>query len=237
MLTVALAASQIPGVVVRRKPKSRPMNLFRKEIRAIARLPEHILIVLITAAFCLYLINGEALQVDAFRAVLGILSVLSLTAPMNLFGLDHPSGLDRYALMPVTGSHIIWTKNLAFFAIVAIERAPIFALAAWRLGLGESLYGVIDAVSMVLATAAWGNVVSVRHPSPPDSEPLILDQLLSFAAAVLPAAATIAILRASGPTAPISMLAMLAVSAGLYTVSLRFAGPYFTRNFEEIRTH
>ncbi len=73
------------------------MTLFRKEIRYVLSLPEHALILLFTLAFCIYLIGGEGLQADALRAVFGILSVLSVSFPMNAFGMEGGAGLDRYA--------------------------------------------------------------------------------------------------------------------------------------------
>ncbi len=164
-----ITASQIPIPLPRLQMRSRTMTLFRKEIRYILNLPEHALILLITLAFCIYLIGGEGLQTDALRAVFGILSVLSVSFPMNAFGLDGGAGLDRYALSPVTGSHIIGTKNLAFFSLVAIQRLPILAPGAlWRFGADEALWALVEAASLTLLVLAWGNIVSVRQLTGPD---------------------------------------------------------------------
>jgi hypothetical protein len=236
VITLALAASRIPLPELKLRPKSKQMSLLRKEVRYIAHSPEHAFIVLISLGFCAYLIGGEGIQVDAFRAVLGILSILSVTAPMNMFGLDGAAGLDRYGIFGLSGRSIIGAKNRAYLAVIAVQRAPIFALAAWRLGARETIYGIMEAASLALLTLAWGNVVSVRHPAPMDAEPLILDQLLAFVSSMLPAAATIGILRTNMELAPVSMSGMLAVCGVLYWLSLRFAGPYFTRNFDRIRS-
>ena len=61
----------------------------------VASLSEHALILLITLAFCIYLIGGEGLQADALRAVFGILSILSVSFPMSAFGLDGGGGFRR----------------------------------------------------------------------------------------------------------------------------------------------
>lgn len=235
LFIAAITASQIPIPLPRFQPRSRAMTLFRKEIRYVLALPEHALVLLITLAFCIYLIGGEGLQADALRAVFGILSILSINFPMNSFGLDGGAGLDRYALSPVSGAHIVRTKNLAFVTVVAAQRAPILILALWRFGPAETLWALVETASLTLMVLAWGNVVSVRHPMRLDMEPTVLDGLLGGAAALLPAAAAIVILRGSPSLIPLRMTGMLAASAALYFLSLRFAGPHFTRHFDRIR--
>jgi hypothetical protein len=229
-----IAASQIPIPIPRLQIRSKTMSLFRKEIRYVLGLPEHAIVLLITLAFCIYLIGGEGLQADALRAVLGILSMLSVGFPMNAFGLDGGPGLDRYALSPVSGSHIIGTKNLAFFSVVAVQRLPILALALWRFGAAEAMWALVETASLTLLVLAWGNIVSVRHPTGPDMEPTILDGLVSTATALLPCAAAIVILR-SGELVALRMTGMLTMCGLFYFGSLRFSGPHFTRHFDRVR--
>ncbi len=234
LLVAAITASQIPVSLPSLRPRSRKMTLFRKEIRYVLGLPEHALVLLISLAFCIYLIGGEGLQADALRAVFGILSVLSVSFPMNAFGLDGGQGLDRYGLSPLSGLRIMGTKNAAFGLVTAVQRAPVLLLALWRFGPAEALWGVLETASLTLLVLAWGNIVSVRHPSPPDVEPTVLDGLIGAAAALLPAAAAIGILR-TGESVGWRMAAMTAVCGLLYYGSLRFAGPYFTRQFDRMR--
>ena len=234
LIVASIAASQIPIPLPKLQPRSRQMTLFRKEMRYVLGLPEHLLVLLITLAFCIYLFGGEGLQVDALRAVFGGLSILSVSFPMNAFGLDGGAGLDRYALSPLTGSHIIRTKNAAFATVVAAQRAPILLLALWRFGPVEALAAVMETASLTLLVLAWGNIISVRHPTGPDTEPTLLDGLIGSAAALLPAAATIVILR-NGAWAETRMAAMLTLCALLYYGSLAFSGPYFTRRFDRVR--
>jgi hypothetical protein len=234
LIVSGIAASQIPIPLPRLQPRSREMTLLRKEIRYVLGLPEHALIILISLAFCIYLIGGEGLQADALRAVFGMLSVMSVSFPMNTFGLDGGPGLDRYALSPLSGSSIIRTKNAAFAIVVAAQRVPILALALWRFGVVETLWVLVEIASLALLVLTWGNIISVRHPTGPDQEPAVIDGLVGAAAALLPCAAAIVILR-GGVMAELQMAGMLAVCAGLYYGSLRFAGPYFTRNFDRVR--
>jgi hypothetical protein len=210
------------------------MTLFRKEVRYVLGLPEHALVLLITLAFCIYLIGGEGLQADALRAVFGILSMIGATSAMNAFGLEGGAGMDRYGLSPLSGAQIIRTKNLAFLSVIAAQRVPIIALAVWRFGAGEALAAVAEIASLALLLLAWGNVVSVRHPTGPDTEPSVLDGLIGTAAALLPAAAAIGILR-GGVNVGVEMGGMLAVCGLLYFGSLRFAGPHFSKNFDRMR--
>lgn len=230
----AIAASQIPIPSPRLQPRTRNMTLFRKEVRYVLSNPEHGLILLITLAFCIYLIGGEGLQADALRAVFGILSMIGATSAMNAFGLDGGAGLDRYALSPLSGANIIRTKNAAFLSVVAAQRVPIIALALWRFGAFEALGAVAETASLALLVLAWGNVVSVRNPTGPDTEPSVIDGLIGTAAALLPAAGAIVILR-GGVEVGFRMAGMTALCLAFYYVSLRFAGPHFSRNFDRMR--
>jgi hypothetical protein len=235
LIASAITASQIPIPVPRIQIRSRTMTLLRKEVRYVLSLPEHALILLITLAFCIYLAGGEGLQADALRAVFGILSFLSISFPMNSFGLDGGNGLDRYALSPVTGTQIVRTKNIAFLVVTAAQRAPILVLALWRFGPAEALWAFFETASLALLVLAWGNVVSVRNPAGPDREPTLIEGFIGAAAALVPAAATIIFLRGQASLIPIRMTGLLAATAILFYFSLRFAGPYFTRNFDRIR--
>jgi hypothetical protein len=230
----ATAASQIPIPLPKLQPRTRNMTLFRKEVRYILSFSEQALILVITLAFCIYLIGGEGLQADALRAIFGILSMIGTPSAMNAFGLDGGAGLDRYALSPLSGSDIIRTKNAAFLTVLAAQRIPILALALWRFGPVEALAGVAETASLALMVLAAGNVFSVRNPTGPNTEPAVIEGLIGTAAAILPCAAAIVILR-SGQMVGLRMTGMLVVSAALYYGSLRYAGPYFTRNFDRVR--
>jgi hypothetical protein len=234
LMTAGIAASQIPIPMPRFQPRSRSMTLLRKEIRYILGLPEHALILLLTLAFCIYLVGGEGLQADALRAVLGILALLSVSFPMNAFGLDAGSGLDRYRLSPLASSRVIETKNAAFVMVAAVQRLPILLLSVWRFGATEASWALVEAASLTLLVLAWGNVTSVRSPNPPDSQPAVIDGLVGAAAALLPCAAAIGILR-GGSNVATNMSGMLALCGVLYFASLHFAGAYFTKHFDRIR--
>ena len=59
LIAGGIAASQIHVPIPRFQPRSRTMTLLRKEVRYVLSLSEHALILLITLAFCIYLIGGE----------------------------------------------------------------------------------------------------------------------------------------------------------------------------------
>jgi len=235
LIAAGIAASQISFTLPRFQPRSNNMTLLRKEVRYILGVPDQALVILITLAFCIYLIGGEGLQADALRAVFGILSILSVSFPMSAFGLDGGGGLDRYAISPLEGLTILRTKNTGFILVVAAQRVPILLLALWRFGPLEALWALVEAASLTLMVLAWGNVVSVVRPTRPDAEPTIIDGLLGAAAALLPCGAAIVILRGEASMIPLKMGGLLAVTAALYYGSLRFAGPYFSRNFDRVR--
>jgi hypothetical protein len=53
----------------------------------------------------------------------------------NSFGLDTRSGMDRYGLLPASGTAIIRSKNLAFVIIMSAQVLPLILLSGWRSGL------------------------------------------------------------------------------------------------------
>jgi hypothetical protein len=236
LIVGGVAASQISIPMPQFQAKSKDMTLFGKEMRYSGGVAQNGLSLMITVAFCIYLAGGQGLQADALRAVFGILSLLSVNFPMSLFGLDGAGGMDRYGLSPLSGASIILKKNQAYFAVVAAQRLPILLLAVWRFGPLETLWTALETASLAFLVLAWGNLVSVWHPTRPDEEPNVIDGLVGAGAALLPCAAAIIILRGNAALIPAKMAGLTALTGGLYYMSLRYAGPYFSRNFDRIRT-
>lgn len=225
---------QAPARAAAGKPKIAATTLFRKELRYLTRTAEERLVWLILILFCFYLATAQRPEPDALHAVLAVFSLFTMSAAMNSFGMDGAQALDRYALTPVRGRQVLAAKNLAFLATVSARAVPALALAAWRMGWREAAFSFTEAASLGLATLAWGNVTSVRHPSRGDSG-VILDQLVGFAAAAGPGAMAILIGRGAPDIAPYAMAALAAVCAALYFWSLAWAGGYVERRLDVMR--
>ncbi len=225
-----------PAAVTRKTVSSPRITVLGKEVRYFARMET--VVWLILAAFAFYLATAAAPEADALRAVLMFTSIFTAGSAMNSFGPDGTAGLDRYALWPLTGWQVIATKNRAAMLLACARWSPILILACWRFGWHEAMYGTVEAASLVLATLAWGNVTSVRHPSSGSDagESLsLIDQMIALVASGLPGALTIGILRGPGSVAPAAMFGMLAVCGALYAVSLRWSADYYRRSFDTIR--
>jgi len=101
-------------------------------------------------------------------ALLGLASLAAIgemAIPLNAFGLDR-AGVDRYRLLPLAGARIIASKNVAAFALIALQTLPLWVAGVARFGAASALTMFLCVAGAVVLTAAWGNVVSVRAPAP-----------------------------------------------------------------------
>ena len=152
---VLLDSFRIPG---------RLSGLVAKDFRYFRRLLDSYLGLLASFVCCFHLVVAEAPSPEVFRILILIVFVANSAVAFNLFGLDNRSGLYRYAIMPLTGTATLLSKNLAFALLVGAQLFPMFMLAFWRLGFSASVGGIVEAVSLAAAYLAWGNWMSVNQP-------------------------------------------------------------------------
>jgi hypothetical protein len=139
-------------------------GLITKDFRYFRRLLDPYLGVLVVILCAVHLVIAVAPSADVFRiSILLVFSANSAVA-FDLFGLENPSSLDRYTLMPLTGRATLLSKNLACALLIGAQLFPLLLLALWRLGLWISFGGIIEALSLAVAYLAWGNWMSVSHP-------------------------------------------------------------------------
>ncbi len=96
-----------------------------------------------------------------------VIITMEMAMPLNAFGLDKQT-VDRYRLLPLSGKTIIFSKNIAYFLVVAIELFPIVVAGLIQVGLVFVLALLSACAAMCLVTSAWGNVLSIREPAPRD---------------------------------------------------------------------
>ena len=136
-----------------------------KELRYLTRTLDHLMGVgMGVAAFVWIMIRPDhliyVLPLGAFNIVFNESAI-----PLNCFGLD-ASGADRYRLLPLSGRQVILTKNLAYFAVVAIHLAPLFLATLIKGAAMMTLCAVLGTTAACLMTAAGGNFASINSPAP-----------------------------------------------------------------------
>jgi hypothetical protein len=156
---VPRAIGQVRGLSVVMGP------LLIKEIRYLSRTLDHLMSVgLSLIALVWILLRPEHMQLVLPLAALNIV-VNQAAIPLNNFGLDG-SGADRYRLVPLSGRQVLMTKNLAYFSMVGIHMIPLLLGGIFKGGAMLALATLLGTAAACLITAAGGNVVSIKSPSP-----------------------------------------------------------------------
>lgn len=150
--------------VARLRLPGRLGGLVAKDVRYFWRLLDTYLGLLAVAAGCLYLVTAASPSLDIFLIFLTLVFVPIAPLAFSCFGLDTASGLDRYALLPLTGQAIMLSKNLAFLSVVGVLAAPLILLAGWQLGVFAGALGLVAFTSLACACLTWGNWMSLSHP-------------------------------------------------------------------------
>ena len=150
------------------KPRRSPALLFRgllhKDIAATFRLPEISLPFIFGSLFIGYMISTTNPAMQAVWSCPVIIVLLNITQPMNLFGFDGRSGLNRYLLLPLTGRQILGSKVRTSAIVLSIQLVPVVAVVFWRLGIRTGLATLNECISLGLILLAFGAINSVRHP-------------------------------------------------------------------------
>ncbi len=180
---------------------------------------------------CLYLMVADVASTGIFLSFIVVVFVCNAALAFNSFGLDNRAGLDRYALLPLSGRAILLSKNLAYLMIVGVQILPMLFISGWRLGMLASALGLVEAAALACAYLTWGNWMSVNHPLKmqfyrfANSGAALVDEMGGIIFGSLPGIVMIYLLQrqwagAAGGTALILLLA-----GTLYFVSVtRFGG-------------
>jgi hypothetical protein len=215
-------------------------GLVWKDVRDFTRLLDFYLALLVAAWAALYLAYAEDPSRHLLHAALIGVPLFNLSAAFNYFGLETPSGFDRYTLLPLSGRDVILCKNLAFAALVAAPLCPSFLLAAWRFGAVEGLVCLAEVALLSAAYLVWGNAASVGRPF--RMQPFRFSSggppVEMFAGAVfgsLPGVRLTYLLYQGGGGGAWKLLLTALACGALYLLSLRKAAASFGRRREDLR--
>lgn len=213
-----------------------------KEIRYLSRTLDHLMAVgLGIAALAWILLRPDHMRFVLPLAALNI--VLNESAiPLNNFGLDGP-GADRYRLVPLSGREVLLTKNLAYFFLVAIHLIPVVLAGILKGGSVLALATVLATAAVCLVTAAGGNVVSIKSPSPRaffnfDSKEQTGGGLALFLAALVwlvPAGVYFGLIWIGIWAVVLGMTVLLAAAGLVYWLWLPHSGEAFDQSGESMR--
>ena len=211
-------------------------GLIKKDLRYGSRLLDLYLALPLVVLFDIYLISNPAPSAVGFWIVVGAVFLPCVGLVFNCFGLDSPLGLDRYALLPLSGRETLVSKNLAFAALMLALFALIVPLALWKFGVVVSGLGLLELNVIGLAYLTYGNWMSVKQP--------FKMQFYRFASGGSPADALMGLIFTSIP-AVVSVYLLyhenaravwkLALLAGLYFAIYFFSLARSARVFESER--
>lgn len=228
---LVVSASFLPG---------RLGGLVGKDFRYFRRLLDTYLGLAAAILGCVYLTVADAPSAGVFWSFIVATFLGNAAVAFNGFGLDNRAGLDRYALLPLSGKSILLSKNLAYVMIVLAQILPMLVIAGWKLGVVTSALALVQAVALACAYLTWGNWMSVNHPLKmqffrfANSGAALVDAMGGVFFGSLPGIALIFLWQTRGTQAVGATALIMLLTAGLYFLSVRRFGKRFDQNRERI---
>lgn len=181
----------------------------------------------------------NAIPAIASQTAIVLFFLIGAGLTTNVFGADRARELNRYLIFPLTGRKILVGKNLGLGVIMAAQLAPLLALASWRFGWAEGALEAIEAIVLLLAHLAWGNLRSVYNPYKLEffqlhSRENVVYALAGAAICSLPGIAVINLNRLDSNYLILKLAALLFLTAVVYLAALRLAGRMIERRWQTI---
>jgi hypothetical protein len=159
-------AGRARSIGLSRTPKlpGRLGGLVQKNIRQMLSTLDVYAALLLSVSGFLYRLFGSKPDPDAFM-ILALVVVIALsTYAQCLFGLDLPSGIIRYRVMPLRGYQILLAKDIGFLLVAAILVAPLAPLAGFAGALVAVAVGHHGSVLRPLPQMRWRFTGGVIFP-------------------------------------------------------------------------
>jgi len=216
------------------------VGLLRKDCRYSFRLLDLYLALPVLIFFNIYLASNTTSSSLAFWIFVNLLLLPCLSLAFNSFGLENSFGLDRYALLPLSGRETLLSKNLSFALVVLSLFALTLPVAIWRVGAASTASGLLILILITLAYLSYGNWLTVYQPfkipfyrfasggSP-------FDALLGIVVGSLPGIIAVYFLRDENLFGVLKVGVMLALLLFIYLFSLKWSARALERRWDSIR--
>lgn len=195
----------------------------------------------LSTGLALYMFRTPLVQPEAATVTSMVVLLLRGQVCLNLFGLDSPETIDRYALIPRSGEHILWSKLAPYGMLACVEAIAIGALLVARLGLAAGVTFFLLHLAMTASWGAWAVRWSWRRPFQLAPGTLTSEGSIAvlLAAALTCSAPGITVLvwgGSGGPSISIAALALLSMVCVAWLVrAVRKHGPRTEIERESIR--
>ena len=145
---------------------SGPLSVaIEKEIRYLSRSMDALIGVAIGLGTAAYVLLRPGAHDTTLLFGSALVVLVEMAIPLNAFGLDGRA-VDRYRLVPLSGTEVILSKNVAAMLVAAAQLAPLFAAGLARFGAPITASIALWTAANYLLTMTWGNLISVRAPAP-----------------------------------------------------------------------
>jgi len=162
-LLVALAAqivSALGSLLLRHVPSLHPLRpipalpgrlggIIRNNIRQILSTLDFYSAMLFSMGAIFYRFFANPPDKAAYPVMANIVALALSTYTQCSFGLDSPSGLVRYRLLPLRGWHILLSKDIAFLAVLCVLLLPT----------GQGVWSGLTFGLVVIAVGRWPSLV------------------------------------------------------------------------------
>jgi hypothetical protein len=133
-----------------------PLNhLIRKNLRELLSTLDFYAALILSATVLISRLTGRRFPQEAFLAIT-VLVVLALSSyAQSLFGLDGPSALTRYHLLPMRGWQILAAKDAAFLLAAFVLTLPLAPLSGLASALAALAVGRAPSVNQRREQIRW----------------------------------------------------------------------------------
>jgi hypothetical protein len=190
---------------------------------------------------CSFALLKNAIPPIVLETAILFIFISNLDLISNSFGWDRVPEINRYLLFPLRVSDIVLVKNLGIAIIGAAQIMPLSLLAGWRFGLIIAGVSLIEALALLLAHLAWGNLCSVGYPHKENFYRLssrggsnILVVLVGTVIGSLPGVAIIYLTQAGASSLAFKISGILLLTIAGYLGSVYCAGRMFERRWTAI---
>ena len=132
---VGQAVQPRPGARVFRARLPLFPPLFRNHLRQMLSVLDTWLAIVLSLAGTGYRLLAPHPDPAAFPIFAFLVALAMSTYAQCLFALDGPGGVTRYRLLGLSGRQILWSKDSAYLAVLAVLVAPLSLLAGLAFGL------------------------------------------------------------------------------------------------------